>query len=57
VLDAVAADELDTVAVLVGQHSPAVHLLLVDPPGAVAGLADERGCIGAKDRSTTISIS
>ena len=42
-VDGVAGDEPDTRAVLVGQHSPAVVLLLVDSRVAVEGLADEHG--------------
>jgi len=38
-----AADEPDAGAVLVGDDPPAVDLLLVDPAGAVQGIADERG--------------
>jgi len=40
VVASVAADQADAVAVLVGEHPPAIDLLLVDPAGAVEGLAD-----------------
>jgi hypothetical protein len=36
----VPADQADAVAALVGEHPPAVDLLLVDPAVAVEGLAD-----------------
>jgi hypothetical protein len=42
VIDAFTANEPHAVAVLVG-HPPAVHLLRVDPAGAMEWLADERG--------------
>jgi hypothetical protein len=39
----VTADQSDAIAVPVGDHAPAVDLLLVDPAVAVERLADERG--------------
>jgi hypothetical protein len=43
VVDAVTPDEPDLVAILVGEDSSTVDLLLVDPAVAVERLADERG--------------
>ena len=42
VIDAVAGDEADARPVLVGEHAPAVDLLLVDPAVTMEGRADER---------------
>jgi len=39
---AVPADEAHTRAIFVREESPAVHLLLVDPPISVEGFTDER---------------
>src|SRR5207237_6253989 len=41
-VDSVARNQRDTLAVLVGEHAPAVDLLLVDPPVTMEGRPGER---------------
>src|SRR5262249_7027344 len=42
VVAAIAADQADAVAVLVGEHPPAINLLFIDPAVAMEGLAHLR---------------
>jgi hypothetical protein len=59
VVDAVAADEPDALAVLVRENALAVDLLLEDPAFAMEGLADEGGRHGGVlwDQRTDCPVS